>query len=961
MHGTVGVANLDRRVRIDYAPFRICMGPSMRQHTKILLTSLLCWLTGTAHAQSADDAALADSIRAMTSRSSDGLLQTTAADGTVEIDLQGRFRHAHVGQLGDDGHLRAQCVGSVAEANRFFGRDLDTGAALPQPKMSPQQLDDTANLHGMSAAEYAFYWGLIEQAKFAAPDAPTSSTITIQNGDGAGEGFNSTAAPFPDAGNNGATLGAQRLNLFNFAAGIWAAQLDSTRTTVVLSNFDPLAPCSAGGGVLGAAGPQTGHTVAAAPFASTLYPSALANKIANSDLNGATAEIGATFNSNVDTGCLGAGTRFYYGLDNATPAGRVNLLVVLLHELGHGFGFLSFTDEATGAYASGIPDVWARFMRDRTQNLTWFQMSAAQRAASAINVNNLLWDGPNVRIASSFLVAGREAATGRVELFTPNPLQPGSSVSHWNTAASPNLLMEPSITSGLPLTLDLTRQLMRDIGWFRDANNDAVADVISNVAPASGTLTVGSNVNITWTNPPGFSRNVTIELSTDGGTTFPTLIATDIANTGTRAWTVPNQPTAQARIRVREHDFVAPAGVSSANFTIGNANTAPTFTAAGAITRQRGSAAGAAVTVGTVADTQTPAGNLTVTQIAGGTATGMTVTGIANANGTVSAAVAANCSANPGTVRFQVSDGSLTGTSDLQVNVTANTAPTLTYANASVDGGANTSINPLTGPSDNGSISSVVVQSDGTYSGGISVAANGVISLTNAAPVGIHTITIRATDNCSTTVDASFQLTVNNTAPTFTPAAPIARQQGSINAGAATVGTVSDGQTAAGSVTVTQIAGGSATGISVGSISNAAGTISAPLSASCTANGGTLRFQASDGQLAGVGNLQIIVSANTPPTLAYGSANLAEGGGGNVNPTAGPSDNGSIASVALQSQGTYTGGISVSNNGVVTLTNASPAGVHSISVLVTDNCGSTQTGTFTLTVTAVDLFANGFE
>ncbi|HWS28062.1 MAG TPA: hypothetical protein VN259_15985, partial [Xanthomonadales bacterium] len=542
----------------------------MRQHTKILVSSLLCWLVGTAHAQSSDDAALADAIRGLTSRSTAGLRQSTAADGSVEIDLQGRFRHAHVAQLGDDGNLRAQCVGSVAEANRFFGRDLDTGAALPQPKMSPAQLDDTASLHGMSAGEYAYYWGLIEQAKFVAPDAPTSSTITIQNNDGAGEGFNSAAAPFADAGNNGATLGAQRLNVFNFAAGIWAAQLDSTRTAVVLSNFDPLAPCSSGGGVLGSAGPQSAfQNFAKAPFANTVYPVALANKLANADLNNATTEIGATFNSSVDTACLGAGTRFYYGLDNAVPAGRINLLVVVLHELGHGFGSLSFTDETNGAYLGGNPDIWARFMFDRTQNLTWFQMSAAQRAASAINTNNLLWDGPNVRIASGFLIAGRDAATGRVELFTPNPLQLGSSVSHWNTSANPNLLMEPAINSGLPLTLDLTRQQMRDIGWFRDANNDAVADVITNVQPNGGTLTAGTNVNITWTNPPSFSRNVTIELSTDGGTTFPTTIASNVANTGTRSWTVPNQPTTQGRIRVREHDFAAPSAISAANFSIG--------------------------------------------------------------------------------------------------------------------------------------------------------------------------------------------------------------------------------------------------------------------------------------------------------------------------------------------------------------------------------------------------------
>ncbi len=105
-----------------------------------------------------------------------------------------------------------------------------------------------------------------------------------------------------------------------------------------------------------------------------------------------------------------------------------------------------------------------------------------------------------------------------------------------------------------------------------------------------------------------------------------------------------------------------------------------------------------------MADSQTPVGNLTVTQIAGGTATGMTVSGISNTNGTVSAVVVASCTANAGTLRFQVSDGSMNGgTDDLQVNVTANTAPALTYASSNVNGGASSSINPLTGPSDNGS------------------------------------------------------------------------------------------------------------------------------------------------------------------------------------------------------------------------------------------------------------------
>ncbi|MEO0996834.1 MAG: PA domain-containing protein, partial [Pseudomonadota bacterium] len=56
---------------------------------------------------------------------------------------------------------------------------------------------------------------------------------------------------------------------------------------------------------------------------------------------------------------------------------------------------------------------------------------------------------------------------GLVRLFAPDPVQPGSSKSHFDTSATPNLLMEPSINDDLAPTLflDLTVPLLRDIGW----------------------------------------------------------------------------------------------------------------------------------------------------------------------------------------------------------------------------------------------------------------------------------------------------------------------------------------------------------------------------------------------------------------------------------------------------------------------------------------------------------------
>ena len=59
--------------------------------------------------------------------------------------------------------------------------------------------------------------------------------------------------------------------------------------------------------------------------------------------------------------------------------------------------------------------------------------------------------------------------SGFVQLYTPNPFQGGSSVSHYDTGAFPNLLMEPSINGDLThevtAPIDLTFALFQDIGW----------------------------------------------------------------------------------------------------------------------------------------------------------------------------------------------------------------------------------------------------------------------------------------------------------------------------------------------------------------------------------------------------------------------------------------------------------------------------------------------------------------
>jgi hypothetical protein len=75
--------------------------------------------------------------------------------------------------------------------------------------------------------------------------------------------------------------------------------------------------------------------------------------------------------------------------------------------------------------------------------------------------------------------AGADSA-GRVFVNATNPIVPGSSISHWDPVAFPNLLMEPTsdpaITHSLVPPNDLTLAQMRDIGWFADADNDGFAN-----------------------------------------------------------------------------------------------------------------------------------------------------------------------------------------------------------------------------------------------------------------------------------------------------------------------------------------------------------------------------------------------------------------------------------------------------------------------------------------------------
>lgn len=290
-----------------------------------------------------------------------------------------------------------------------------------------------------------------------------ATTITLVIQDGPDEGFNDSSPVTPVTGNNGTTLGEQRRNVFQAAADYWEQRLDSEVEIIIDARFDTQF-CSGGSAVLGSAGPRgVGVNFNGAPRVNTAYPVALANSIAGIDISPGNPDIGTTFNSAIDEGCLGENNKWDYRIGVSTGS-SLQLYSTVLHEIAHGLGFLTFVNGQTGQKpifgGEEVDDPYMLLLESATTDKAWVDMTNEERAESAVS-NALVWSGSQAVAQSSFLRAGR--ISGQPRMYAPSSFRAGSSVSHWDVSLAQNELMEPSSTA---FNEDwLTTKAFYDMGW----------------------------------------------------------------------------------------------------------------------------------------------------------------------------------------------------------------------------------------------------------------------------------------------------------------------------------------------------------------------------------------------------------------------------------------------------------------------------------------------------------------
>ena len=226
-----------------------------------------------------------------------------------------------------------------------------------------------------------------------------------------------------------------------------------------------------------------------APSSDLYYPSAMANAIAGKDLDPQNPEISIQINSVMSSS-------FYLGTDGNCPTDSYDLESIILHEMGHGLGFLS-NDSYDPAFGFGSIDQPTPFdaYAQLPDGRRLMDIDSPSLELGTALVNTLVWAGKNGIAANNGV---------KPLLYTPNPYEPGSSISHLDersfSSTGENAVMTPNLAAGevfhAPGSILLA--MLQDM---REKPPAGVATAAPNVPRNVKALVGDKSAIVTW-NPP---------------------------------------------------------------------------------------------------------------------------------------------------------------------------------------------------------------------------------------------------------------------------------------------------------------------------------------------------------------------------------------------------------------------------------------------------------------------------
>ena len=217
----------------------------------------------------------------------------------------------------------------------------------------------------------------------------------------------------------------------NAAVDVWSQNF----TSQVPVKIKVLWERQSNSGILASAAPGKFHTnFKNIPDGDLWYASALADSLAGEDIEPTIPEITIRINST-------NGPMLYLGTDGKCPSNKYDLVSMILHEMGHGLGFLSNADYdelyGYGSIQQPTPfDAYAQLPDGRRL----MDLDSPSIELGQALTEPLVWSGANAIRANNGV---------KPLLYTPSPYEGGSSLSHLDETTFANSPRDAVMTPNL--------------------------------------------------------------------------------------------------------------------------------------------------------------------------------------------------------------------------------------------------------------------------------------------------------------------------------------------------------------------------------------------------------------------------------------------------------------------------------------------------------------------------------